>query len=246
MRKIGVGLIILGVCLFLFTRIAETSIIINMGIRTFSMLSTLSFFAVGAGAIAFCVGFVPVIRSRLAAKAKSRHIEEERLAESKPTLSSAAGFYDPTDIRRRLGWLKEQRPDLAYALEKCEAQMDAMDRHQQKLKDLLDLNEAEYLRATEELLNEVEQFICKSFRKVINRGIVSDQEDDSVFAQDDKYSTHSELIEAVLASNQVELDNIKKFLAVLADLVSEQDDNSETTLLAWMQVMRDSLNKGGA
>ncbi len=128
-------------------------------------------------------------------------------------------------------------------LTRCETQMDAMDRRQAKLKDLLDLNEAEYLRSTENLLNEVEQFICKNFRKVINRGIVSDMEDDHVFEQDEKYSTHLELIETALSANQIELDKIKKFLTDLADLISEQNENRETTLEAWMQVIRDSLKK---
>ena len=243
MKKIGLGLIILGVGLIILTRAAETTIIIQMGIRTFSMLSILPFFAIGAGLIALIVGFLPVIRKYLAAKAEMRQAEEKKREESRPTLSYSADTYDPADIRRRLRQLKEQRPDLADALDKCEAQMDALDRRQAKLKELLDLNEAEYLRTTEELLNEVEQFICKNFRKIINRGIVSDIEDDEVFSKDNKYSTYSELIEAVLNSNQVELDNIKKFLADLADLVSEQNDNTETTLESWMQVIRDSLKK---
>jgi hypothetical protein len=243
MKKVGLGLIILGAGLFLLTLMAKTTIIIQMGIRVFSALSALPFLAAGAGIVVLGVGFVPTIKARLAAQAEVRQKEEAKRVESRPTLSYAAGSYDPTDIRRRLGRLKEQRPDLAGALAKCEAQMDAMDRRQAKLKDLLDLNEADYLRATEGLLDEVEQFICKNFRKVINRGIVSDLEDDDVFARDEKYSTHLELIEAVLAGNQTELDNIKRFLADLADLVSEQNDKSETTLHAWMQVIRDSLKK---
>jgi hypothetical protein len=243
MKKIGLGLIILGAGLTLLTSAAKTTMIIQMGIRIFSVLSVLPFFVIFAGVVTLGTGFVPAIRARLAAQAEIRQKEAEERAESRPTLSHAAGSYDPVDIRRRLGRLKEQRPDLKNVLARCEAQMDAMDRRQAKLKDLLDLNEADYLRATERLLDEVEQFICKNFRKVINRGIVSDLEDDDVFAQDEKYSTQLELIEAVLASNQTELDNIKKFLADLADLVSEQNDNSEITLQAWMQLIRDSLKK---
>ncbi|MDR1158594.1 MAG: hypothetical protein LBK75_09905 [Oscillospiraceae bacterium] len=243
MKKVGLGLIILGAGLLLLTNTAETTLIIQMGIRAFSFLSVFPFFSIFAGIVALGIGFAPAVKARLTAQAAIRQKEEEKRAESRPTLSYSAGSYDPIDIRRRLGRLKEQRPDLAGALAKCEAQMDAMDRRQAKLKDLLDLNEAEYLRATERLLDEVEQFICKNFRKVINRGIVSDLEDDDVFARDEKYSTHLELIEAVLAGNQTELDNIKRFLADLADLVSEQNDKSETTLQAWMQVIRDSLKK---
>ncbi|MDR1603214.1 MAG: hypothetical protein LBS10_00210 [Gracilibacteraceae bacterium] len=243
MKKIGLGLIILGAVLMVLTSVAKSTIIIQMGIRAFSALAVFPFLSIGAGIIALAVGFVPAIKARLAARAKSRREAVEKRVESRPTLSYSAGAYDPTDIRRRLRRLGEQRPDLAGVLARCEAQMDAMDRRQAKLKDLLDLNEAEYLRATEGLLDEVEQFICKNFRKIINRGIVSDLEDDDVFARDEKYSTDLELIEAVLVGNQTELDNTKKFLADLADLVSEQNDNSETTLQAWMQVIRDSLKK---
>jgi hypothetical protein len=243
MKKIGLGLIILGIGLLLVTRVAETAIIIQTGIRFFEILSILPFVAVVAGAIVLVVGFVPTIKARLATQAEIRQREEEQEIESKPTLSHSAGSYDPIDIRRRLVRLKEQRPDLSNLLEKCETQMDAMDRRQEKLKELLDLNEADWLRATEELLDEVEQFTCKNFRKVINRGIVSDLEDANVFSQDEKYSTDQELIEAVLAGNQTELDEIKKFLADLADLISEQSDNSQTRLESWMKVIRDSLKK---
>lgn len=242
-KKIGLGLIILGVILFLATRAAENTIIIQMGIRFFDAISLLPLVVIGTGVIVLCVGLASTAKARFAAKAKARLIEEERKADSKPTLSYSSEYYDPADIRRLLVRLKEQRPDLADALGRCEAQMDVMDDRQAKLKALLDINDADYLRATEELLDEVERFICKNFRKVINRGIVSDSADDAILAQDEEYSTHLELIEATLASNQIELDNIKRFLADLADLVSEQNDNTETTLEAWMQVIRDSLKK---
>jgi hypothetical protein len=243
MKKIGVFLIILGAVLMLPIYMMETQLIIWMGIRSFQAFSVLPFFVAAIGVIVLCFGLAPIVKARLAAKSEIRQKEEEKLTESMATLSYSAASYDPADIRRRLKKLKEQRPDLKNALTKCEAQMDAMDRRQAKLKELLDINEAEYLRATESLLDEVEQFICKNFRKVINRGIVSDLEDDDIFAQDEKYSTYSELIEAVLSGNQTELDNIKRFLADMADLVSAQNDNSEITLQAWMQVIRDSLKK---
>lgn len=191
MKKIGLGVIIFGVILASIAALAETALIIRLGIRMFSVLSILPYFASIVGVIILIAGFAPAIKARLAAKSEIKQEEKEREARSRPTLSYTADFYDPADIRRRLADLKKRRPDLIGVLEKCEAQMDAMDRRQAKLKDLLDLNEAEYLRATENLLDEVEQFICKNFRKVINRGIVSDPEDDRVFSRDEKYSTHA-------------------------------------------------------
>ncbi|MFV0485321.1 MAG: hypothetical protein ACK5MU_03825 [Candidatus Saccharimonadales bacterium] len=243
MKKVGLGLIALGIVALVIVKTAETAIVIGLGIRVFSILSIVPYIAVAAGIVATGVGIIPTVRARLAKSAEDRRIEQEKMAESKSTLSYSAKTYDPADIRRMLIKLKEQRPDLASEIDKCESQMDSMDHRQERLKNLLDLNEADYLRNTEELLNEVEQFICKNFRKVINRGIVSEMDDDAVFAGDEKYSTHVELIQAVLKSNQVELDNIKKFLADLADLISEQNDNSQTTLEAWMKVIRDSLKK---
>lgn len=243
MKKVGLGLMILGVAALIVVKIAETAVIIGLGIRIFSILSIVPYVAIAAGVIATGIGVLPIIRAKLAKSAEDRRIEQEKEAESKSTLSYSAKTYEPTDIRRMLIKLKEQRPDLADELVECERQMDAMDRRQERLKNLLNLNEAEYLRSTEELLNEVEQYICKNFRKVINRGIISEMDDDEVFAGDDKYSTHVELIRDVVSENQVELDKIKKFLADLADLISEQNDNSQTTLEAWMKVIRDSLKK---
>jgi hypothetical protein len=214
-----------------------------MGIRIYTVLRIVPVLIVGVGLLITVIGIIPGIQANLLKKAEAKQIEASRKAQFSPTLSYAAATYDPVDIRRCIEHLSQKRSDLKGLLDQCLEQMDAMNRRQARLKELLDLNAAEYLRNTEELLNEVEQFLCKNFRKIINRGIIAEQDDDHLFAGDDKYSTYSELIQAVLANNQRELDNIKMFLADLAELISENKDYAETTLEAWMTVIRDSLKK---
>ncbi|MCL2336266.1 MAG: hypothetical protein FWC60_02475 [Firmicutes bacterium] len=243
MKIFGLVLIVIGVVAAMILQWAEITIIIQLGIRTFSMLRMIAVLIAGIGVIVTVIGFGRNIRVYFAQITAAKQIAASREAESRPTLSYSAAAYDPADIRQRLEQLSQKRSDLTGLLKKCIEQMDAMDRRQARLKELLDLNAAEYLRNTEELLGEVEQYLCKNFRKIINRGIVSELDDDRLFASDGKYATDAELIEAVLADNQRELDNIKKFLADLAELISENHDNAETTLEAWMSIIRDSLKK---
>lgn len=247
MKKFGISLIVIGAATAVIGSLGGSPImnpvIIYTGIKAFSRLLIASIPIAGAGLALTAVGYMPNLRAHLAKQAALKQLEAARRAESRPTLSYAAATYDPADIRRRLEGIGHKRPDLKDLLAKCIGQLNALDRRQTRLKELLDLNAAEYLRGTEDLLKEVEQFLCKNFRRIINRGIVSELDDDSVFAADDQYATYAELIEAVIAGNQRELDNINKFLADLAELISENQDNAETTLEAWMAVIRDSLKK---
>ncbi len=245
MRKIGILLLLAGILAAIPVYTAETALIIRMGIRAFQAFSVLPPLFASSGAALLLTGVGKDLLAKHKRRLEERKVLEQQRENAKPVLSYTAASYDPEDIRRRLEGIARQRPDLEEAISRCHGQMDAMDRRQAKLKELLDLNGAEYLRNTETLLNEVEQFICKNFRKVINRCVVSDLGDDQVFSKDGHYATDLELIDAILLKNQTELDNIKKFLADLADLISEDNDNPETTLEIWMNIIRDSLNKEG-
>lgn len=245
MKKFGIILLAAGAMLAIPVNIAETSIIIQMGIQAYKTLSVLAYAILISGGGLFLGGSAKkIIQNRRLEASKTRVIEHQR-ENSKPVLSYTATSYDPADIRNRLEGIAKQRPDLAEAIGNCHRQMDELDRRQIKLKELLDINDAEYLRNTESLLNDVEQFICKNFRKVINRCVVSDIGDDQVFSKDNNYATDIQLINTILQRNQSELDNIKKFLADLADLISEDNNNPETTLEVWMDIIRKSLQKEG-
>jgi len=245
MKKFGIILLAAGAMLAIPVNIADTSIIIHMGIHAYKTLSVLAYVILVSGGGLVLTGFAKkIILNRRLEASKTKVIEQQR-ENSRPVLSYTATSYDPADIRHRLEGIAQQRPDLTQAIGQCHLQMDEMDKRQMKLKELLDLNDAEYLRNTESLLNDVEQFICKNFRKVINRCVVSDIGDDQVFSKDNQYETDIQLINAALQRNQCELDNIKKFLADLADLISEENNNPETTLEVWMDIIRKSLQKEG-
>lgn len=57
---------------------------------------------------------------------------------------------------------------LAQPLLQLKFQLDMMDEHQEKLSHLLDVNGADALANTEDILSRVEQYLCKNVRKVLN------------------------------------------------------------------------------
>jgi hypothetical protein len=246
MKKLGLTLLALGLIGFVLLKPAETAIIIQMGIRTFKILSLLPFVFIGAGAVFAVAGFVPNMRRLLEARRNQKNLEKKRSEGMKPKIAYAAGRIDPRDIRRMLENLALSRPDLGSGVEQCLTQMDVMDRRQAKLEELIAINDAGLLlNSTIDLLDDVEQYLCGNMRYIINRGIVSDSDVKDVYTEDSNYKTDEQVIEDVLARNKDQLDRTQKLLADLAQYVSEKRDVPETTVDSWIAVIRSSMKKEG-
>ena len=118
--------------------------------------------------------------------------------------------------------------------------MRMMDRYQDKLNRLLKENGADALNDTEEILEKVEQYLCKNVRKVLNYMNVADPRNLS-----DQEMIRNKLKNCE-AANSVQLDQTQQFLFALTEFLNRQGDEDTGTdmLEMYRQTILDSLNPG--
>ncbi|MDR1765751.1 MAG: hypothetical protein LBR77_06640 [Lachnospiraceae bacterium] len=235
MKRIGLGALAVCVLGALGAVLGKNFLVVNYGIQFFRMVRGAF---VGAGALSLCVAGAGGVREWRFRREQAR-LAAPPVVEAIPMLSYDADRYDPAEIRQMLHNLIARRPDLPM-LATCIAQMDAMDKRQAELQKLIDVNGAAFLSSTTDALDEVEQYICKNMRRVINRGFVSAEpgsQSDGEFVS---------LVGGVLKRNQEQLDSTKDFLNRLADYLSEKNTGAEYvnfTLEAWKKAFHDSIMK---
>lgn len=101
-------------------------------------------------------------------------------------------------------------------------QMDDMNRYQGKLNKLITNNGAKYLNDSTEVLDNVEQYILRNVRKLLNCFDIYEATDIS------DTEKMQELLDKIEKDNTVQLYNVKEFLFAATDFVNQQgDDNTD-------------------
>ena len=118
-------------------------------------------------------------------------------------------------------------------------QLDMMDGQQEKLSHLIENNGADSLSNTKDMLDKVEQYMCKSVRKVINYMDVANASD----AAD--VSRVREKINECLTDLQQQIRQVQEFLFALADFLNTQGDgdNSMQMLDIYKETILDSIRE---
>lgn len=166
--------------------------------------------------------------------------EEERLRrekQDKETLNVRKDM-DSLQLRKILTEYGTGRwSDLSKELLQLRIQLDMMDEQQEKLSRLLRNNGADALSNTEDVLNEVEQYLCKSVRKVINYMDVANPSNpsDTVRVREQVEKCHADL--------QQQLQQVQEFLFAMADYLNSQgdDDNSMQMLEIYKATIMNSI-----
>ena len=118
-------------------------------------------------------------RDEEAARAEVRRQEALREREKHREVLSVSKKMDSEKIRGLLAEYAAQKwKAMAQPLMQLKLQLDMMDEHQEKLSHLLDVNGADALANTEDILDRVEQYLCKNVRKVLNYLDVADDEEE--------------------------------------------------------------------
>lgn len=217
-----------GIILYLNT----DSFIIQHGIRSFRKLRN-TLIAVGgtvslAIIILYCVDLVAYKKwqkAKMMETAKAEVEKEEQLRErdSHREVLSVSRKMDSLRIRELLADYASQKwNSLAQPLMQLKLQLDLMDEHQDKLSHLLDVNGADALSNTEDILDRVEQYLCKNVRKALNYMDVADND-----SPKDIQLVRSKL-QLCHEDGQKQLQQVQEFLFALADFLNKQgeDDNS--------------------
>ena len=176
MRKLritmSVFLVIVGIGILMLV-LSKDSVVISIGIRSYRGLYQGGLIAEVALVILFLILSLRDARKKNAAKKEEREqsADRQKLEADLPVNGRL------TDVKVR-ELLKENASGKWRALQDAigglAAQMCQMDSYQERLANLLTSNQASTLGDTEEVLDQVEQYICRNIRKVLNYMTVYD------------------------------------------------------------------------
>ncbi len=224
-------------------RLGMHSIVINYGIRFYRSLRNVVFFVSAVISIAMIVFYVTDVVKRKrgqeeAARAEVMQKEALREREKHKEVLSVSKKMDSERIRGLLTEYAAQKwKALAQPLLQLKLQLDMMDEHQEKLSHLLDVNGAAALSNTEDILDRVEQYLCKNVRKVLNYLDVADEEEerDVRLVKEKLAACHDE--------GQKQLQQVQEFLFALAEFLNKQgeDDNSMEMLDIYKSTILSSI-----
>ncbi len=236
------------VCLWL--HLSMHGIVIRYGIRFYRGLRNAVY---GAGAVIslavtalYAAGLIrqkrwQAARDRETARDEVQRQERMQEQEKHKEVLSVSKKMDSQKIRDLLTEYAAQKWNtLAQPLMQLKLQLDMMDEHQEKLSHLLDINGADALASTEDMLDRVEQYLCKNVRKVINYLDVAenDEEKDVRLVQEKLSVCHEE--------GQKQLVQVQEFLFALAEFLNKQgeDDNSMELLDVYKSTILSSIEDG--
>lgn len=222
-------------------------IVINYGIRFYRSLRNILFSVSAVISVAVTALYVSDAvkqrkwqnaRDEEAAKAEVERQEALREREKHREVLSVSKKMDSERIRGLLTeYASHKWKALAQPLLQLKLQLDMMDEHQDKLSHLLDVNGADALANTEDILDRVEQYLCKNVRKVLNYLDVADEEEekDVRLVQEKLSACHEE--------GQKQLQQVQEFLFALADFLNKQggDDNSMEMLDIYKSTILSSI-----
>lgn len=233
--------------LTLILRLTRDDIIIQQGIRFYRTLNT-AVLIVGAPVTA---GFLVHFLLNWSKQQKHKRAQDEETAKQQAALEeealekerhreilSVSKKMDAMRLKEVLStyeagaWIQLARP-----IAKIRMQLDIMDEYQEKLVHLLENNGADSLSNTNEVLDQVEQYLCKNVRKVLNYMDVADEDNERDVEQ------VSLRLAACHEEGQKLLQQVQEFLFALAEFLNKQgdDDNSMDMLNIYKSTILSSI-----
>lgn len=229
----AVGLVGIGVGI-----LAPSSLIIAVGIRGVSAISTVSGVVLGTGIAAATGGTVPAIVSSVKKKNETRLLESRHESDMKNLSEYAKDSLNPEKTRVRLEQLRKNNPNLSELVDSCLEQMDKINTYQARHKSLIAANEAIYLQDTIDVINESERRMCQNFRNIINCCILIENDNGSVDELD------QDIISSSMSDNQEELNAVATLLKYSVAYINNYNRNGvsdRSELDAWLRVMKASI-----
>ena len=218
MKNIKILALGLEVLLLLITLVLKNNFIISFGIRAYTHFL---YFLIGIIAITAILFIVMMIKEKSKEKSEKEFLIEE---EEKSNISSKKTLRN-SQLRTIL---KDNANGewrvLSSDINKCIKQMEDMDEEQERLHTLLKTNDVDILSDTEDILERVEQCMCKNSRKIINYMSVYHNDTDDVNAMKDK-------LNICYKNNGNLLKEVHEFLLMLTEFLNSQDENYDDTML---------------
>ena len=214
-----------------FTEMNRQQIIIEKGISGFRTQA--GGITVIAGILTAAAAILLIAEAAASAarnRAMERRVEQEMDAKerarqnaerhSRPSLS-VDGELDPAEIRRILlensaGEWGRYRGNISL----CVGVLDQMQESMGRLDTLLDMNGAESLRDTKDVLKQAQQYICRNMRKVINYLYAVD-----IDSREAEAGIRQRFSDCISDSTRM-LDKVNDFLISLSDFLNSQGEDA--------------------
>ncbi len=235
--------------ILLILRLERDNLIIRLGIRLYRQLFFIVLIAGGLIVIALLVYFLLNWKqyqtqkrtqdeetARQQAALEEEALEKERHRE----ILSVSKKMDAMRLKELLATYETQTWSmLAQPIAKIRMQLDIMDEYQDKLVHLLETNGADSLSNTNEVLDQVEQYLCKNVRKVLNYMDVADEDSEKDVEQ------VKLRLNACHEEGQKQLQQVQEFLFALAEFLNKQgdDDNSMDLLNIYKSTILSSIQE---
>ena len=232
-------LILFGLFYLLYAR---DTMIMYYGIRTWRLLRTVLIVALSAVVllnVVFQITSYVSWNKRLKEQALNDVLNEESLeAEKRKNAKlSVRGDLDAKTVRELL--VEESRGRWSFAYEliyECVEQMEQIDSYQERLKKLLMNNGAEALSNSEEVLDQVEQYLCRNVRNVLNFMEVAD---------DDAADEVRVRLMKCKEENQKLLTQTRDFVYAMADFLNNQSGKADMRMLeSYRNTILESIREG--
>lgn len=224
--KFLAGMLVIAGILEVLLILGKTTFVIEKGIVLYRTL----FIACSAVCLVLLAALL-ILLGAAAAKRREETLRQNDAARSqkeRQAAESAAAAdlsvkkkLDAAAIRQILNKEKTGRWSLLEdEISSCISQLDRMDQYQARLKELLALNDALSLKDTEDVLDQVEQYLCKNMRKAINYLNILDPES----AEDAKAARKK--LHSCAEENEDSLKRTQEFLIALTDFLNQQGDGT--------------------
>lgn len=218
MKKIKILVLGLEFLLLLITLVLKNNFIISFGIRAYTHFL---YFLIGIIAITVILFIIMMIKEKSKEKSEKEFLIEE---EEKSNISSKKTLRN-SQLRTILkDNANGEWSILSADINKCIKQMEDMDEEQERLHTLLKTNDVDILSDTEDILERVEQCMCKNSRKIINYMSVYHNDTDDVNSMKDK-------LNICYKNNGNLLKEVHEFLLMLTEFLNSQDENYDDTML---------------
>ncbi|MCR5304510.1 MAG: hypothetical protein K6E33_08110, partial [Lachnospiraceae bacterium] len=163
--------------------------------------------------------------------------EQDEAEKRRKAKLSVKGDLDARTVKELL--MEESRGRWSFAYEliyECVEQMEQMDSYQDRLKNLLMNNGADALTNTEDLLNQVEQYLCRNVRNVLNFMEVADNDSsDQVRVR----------LMTCKDENQKLLAQTRDFIYAMADFLNNQSGKADMRMLeSYRNTILESIREG--
>jgi hypothetical protein len=226
---IGTGCLLAALLAWVVLKSLRTSMIVEFGvIFANTVRSVVLWTLVTVGLVAVAIGLYQLIRGA------ARDSSKDKLRRS--SLAYRAKTSGQKEIRDQLMIMKEVRPRLSSAIDRCLGQLDSMASQFDRFDQLITSNDADAVSGARVGLEEIESTLCANFRWVINSSIAAEDGDSP--ETDAFYDQCTDRIDRAVKRNDEALEKGNQFLLELADNISQTGTGDTTMLDAWLETIR--------